>query len=462
MKKRRRYWDSFLMACAQVAVLSGCGGFKETRAQPHQPSRGEQVEPREIPRLPPTCAQRAAQLGDWMNALTAESLSSPGILPTRLGVRLVPSQGREVRPAPIVELIPGRLGLEGRLFAGDADPPLDFAAQITSLLPALGNMVKIRALVPSGDVALPSVALSIDRDVPWRDVVTLTVGLARANYLDVDFLFATRPAGGLTAPPASSIDSDLAAVAGITDPSRKAAQLGDLAKKVLATCTEAHRTFTELGGMNYNDRMPYLKTRLPAAVETCGCSLEIEALQALLFGVWGMPAGAMTFSAVPARLAGVGKNGRVLTQPAEMPWSEAYRSVVDAAGAPGGLVAQIATTETVAAESMYVLHLAFRKPVTENARKFMIRTGKTLYRATSSGAFYTRVNERELKEIFGLEVLVTLVKGAGNSTHTAASFYKIKHPQDLKWALRALVGNVEIEDDPKFDLIDDAGEYHPE
>ena len=122
MKKRRRYWDSFLMACAQVAVLSGCSGFKQTRAQPHQPSRGEQVEPREIPRLPPTCAQRAAQLGDWMNALTAESLSSPGILPTRLGVRLVPSQGREVRPAPIVELIPGRLGLEGRLFAGDADP----------------------------------------------------------------------------------------------------------------------------------------------------------------------------------------------------------------------------------------------------------------------------------------------------------------------------------------------------
>ena len=325
------------MACAQVAALSGCGGFKQTRAQPHKPSRGEQVESREIPRLPPTCAERAAQLGDWMNALTAESQSLPGILPTRLGVRLVPFQGREVRPAPIVELIHGRLSLDGRLFAGDAEPPLDFAAQVTSLLPALGEMVKIRALVHSGDVALPSVALSIDRDVPWRDVVALTVGLARANYLDVDFLFATRPASGLTAPPASSIDSDLAAIAGMTDPSRKAARLGDLAQKLFATCTEAHRTFTELGGMDYKDRMPYLKTKLPAALETCGCSLEIEALQALLFGVWGMPTGAMTYSAVPARLAGGGKNCRVLTQPAEMPWSEAYRSVVDAAGAPEGL-----------------------------------------------------------------------------------------------------------------------------
>jgi hypothetical protein len=213
--------------------------------------------------------------------------------------------------------------------------------------------------------------------------------------------------------------------------------------------------------MDPSHRLPHLQANLPAAVKSCDCGLEIEAMQALLFGVWGMPA-SLSYSAVSRQLARAGNPARVLTQPGATQWSEAYRSVIAATASQDRLAVALVTTpgETPSAEPTYVLRLSFHQPVKESARKFLRQTGKRLYRSPSTGAFYTHVGERELREIFGLEVTVTVLEGAGNSSHTAARFQKIRQPQALKPGLRALIGKVELEDDPKFELIDDSIEYH--
>jgi hypothetical protein len=49
-----------------------------------------------------------------------------------------------------------------------------------------------------------------------------------------------------------------------------------------------------------------------------------------------------------------------------------------------------------------------------------------------------------------------------NATRTSARFQKLKHPLNLKRALRTMLEQVELEDDPKFDVIDDAQEYPAE
>ena len=471
MKKQQHSLGSVLLLCASTAVLFGCRESTQVPAKVEYPVREGQLEPREVARQPAavkssspppqTCAARASQLDEWLNALEAESTRSPVLFPTELGERLVPYQGGKVNPLPVVELMPERVSLEGRFFDADAKLPMDLSAQVAALMLALAELRRTHALLHPGDAPLAKVALAIDRDVPWRDVALLTANLSEAGFLEVDLLFATRLAAGRAAPPISSIDPDLAALATIDDPSRKAVKLGELAQRVFAPCPEAGHLFIELSRMDPPHRLPHLQANLPAAVKSCDCGLEIEAMQALLFGVWGTPA-SLSYSAVSRQLARAGDPARVLTQPGATQWSEAYRSMVAAAAAQDRLAVALVTTpgETPSAEPTYVLRLSFHRPVKESARKFLRQTGRRLYRSPSTGAFYTHVGERELREIFGLEVTVTVLEGAGNSSHIAARFQKIRQPQALKPGLRALIGKVELEDDPKFELMDDSIEYH--
>jgi hypothetical protein len=115
----------------------------------------------------------------------------------------------------------------------------------------------------------------------------------------------------------------------------------------------------------------------------------------------------------------------------------------------------------VPAPETHVLNIEFRKPVLEKARTFVHMTGKPLFRFPASGLFYTRVSTLELKALFGLEISVEVVKGAGNSRGTDACFIGIKDMKTLKKGLKRLVRKIRIEDDPKFVLIDDAEAFDP-
>jgi hypothetical protein len=406
------------------------------------------------------CAVRVAELGAWLKDLQAAANLSLRIFPGQLGVRLVAHQGGAVPSAPLVELVDDRIGVDGRLLDIDSSKPIGFEARLAMLETSLAELARMYALLHPGETPAKKVAVAVDRDVSWEHVVALAKRLAKAGITSVAWCFSDQRPIRLAPPRPSSIHGNLQAVVASKDPTQKAAILGELARKVLTPCPGAHRVFSDLGAFAPDDKLPTLLKDLPPAISGCACSIDVGALEELLFGVWGTPPGATLFSALPMRLAfSQDKGAKPVALTAATPWSSAFQAVIDAAGTGAEIFLKtVGETKLGKQDGPYVLVIEFRKPHDQNARTFVRKTHQKLYRSPSTGIFTTRVSRDELKQVFGLDLQVTNVQAAGNSSHADASFVRLKNPKVMKKSLRPFVVTVRIEDDPKFENIDDGVE----
>jgi hypothetical protein len=453
MKLKIRSLNCFLMTPTLTIGLLGCGVPQSNHPIFAMNASGPQ---------PQTCAARASAFDKWMHSLTAESERSFSLPQAQTFDLLVDYGASKPRPWPILELNSFGLSIEGRPFQESLDS-IALTAQLSLLKTRLDE--QNHPQTHHGDDPSTGISLAIARDVPWRDVVTVTKTLTQVNLTEIDLLFTSPDTLSAKTQPTSSIDPELASLRTVSDPSLKATGHAKLIESVLTSCPEARDRFVELAQLAPNQRLAYLQENFAEAVKQCGCKLELEALKALVFELWGKAASPANYRALPRRFAHEDTPAHVvISQPPDTPWSEAYRELVGAAVARDGhpFLLKNTPSKTGQSDPTIVLRITFTKPINESARNFLRITGTTLYHSTSTGAFYAKVGEQELKNSFGLEVAVTVVAGAGNSAHTNAKFVKFKHPEALNSKLRSLISKIEVEDDPKFELTSDAIEYREE
>jgi hypothetical protein len=408
-----------------------------------------------------TCAVRVAKFDKWMHSLTAESERYIGLPEVQTFDLLVSYEANQLRPWPILELSTLGLNFKGHPLTKNLDA-LELTTQLSLLKTKLNEQSHSQTPPHQGDNALLGISLAIARDVLWRDIVTVTKTLTQAGSTEVDLIFTSPDRHSFKIQPTSSIDPELASLRTLSDPSLKATGHGKLIESVLGSCPEARHRFVELSNLAPDQRLAYLQENFAEGVKQCDCKLELEALKALVFELWGKAASPTNYRALPRRFAlGDTPAHIVISQPPDTPWLEAYRRLVDPAVARNGLPFLLENTPSKPEQSdpTIVLRITFIKPTIESIRNFLGITGTTLYHSTSTGAFYVKVGEQELKNSLGLEVAVTVVASAGNSTHTNARFIKIKHPEALYSKLRSFISKIEVEDDLKFELTSDAIEY---
>ncbi len=353
------------------------------------------------------CADRVAELGAWLKELQDAALPFSGIFPGRLGVRMAEQEGEAVSPAPLIELVDDRIGIDGTLLGGDADSQNRFEERLALLETSLADVARMHALLHPSETPSKKVAVAVDRDVTWERVVALSKRLAKAGITSIDWCFASSRQPRLAQPRASSIRKELQAIVASSDPSQKARMLAVILGRVLSSCAGAQEVFNELATVEPDGKLPLLRKALPPAILGCHCAIDIDALKGVLFGVWGTPPEATTFSVRPMRLGiSPSKESKVVSMPAVTPWSTASHSVIDAAGTKVGIFLETAELSANARRDSqtdqsqtYVLMVELRKPVDKNARTFLRMTGKKLYRSLSTGAFHILVSRAELKTI---------------------------------------------------------------
>ena len=293
------------------------------------------------------CAAQVAELGAWLKDLQGAANLSGQVFPGQLGVRLVAHQGGAVPSSPLIELVDDRIGVDGGLLDMDSSKPIGFEARLALLEDSLAGLARTYALLHPGEKPAKKVAVAVDREVTWEHVVALSKRLAKAGITTVDWCFSIPHPIRLAPPRPSSIHGDLQAITAHKEPTQKAALLGDLARKALAPCSGALRVFRDLGALAPDDRLPSLLKDLPPAISGCACTIDVGALEELLFGVWGTPPGATLFSALPMRLAdSQDKGAKPVALTAATPWSSAFQVVMDAAGTGAGIL--LKTTNGVA------------------------------------------------------------------------------------------------------------------
>ena len=113
-----------------------------------------------------------------------------------------------------------------------------------------------------------------------------------------------------------------------------------------------------------------------------------------------------------------------------------------------------AVADSAEAEVRLYLAIEFRKPVASNMAAFQRLTGRRVVRIEGKGRCYVLMTESELREVLGLGIKTVTVKGAGNSMDTDASFTCIADAGSLRPAFRAIIRSIEIDDDPKIELLE--------
>jgi hypothetical protein len=276
----------------------------------------------------PSCARRTEALADWLGKLEKDVAAGPGVV---LGDqdRLVEHPGAPLGLGPVVQVEPGRLGFEGRWLGDDGDPSQAAQrARLVELEAALSQSHQVWRLLHPGKDDVPPLSLAVAREVPWRELVALTDSLIRQGRRSVDWVFAVPSTPAAAPPPRSSIDTQLGALRATTDPARKSAMLSDLTARVLAPCPPAVKSLSAAGAAPSEDRPGRILLALPKAVGECQCALEIPALQALLYAIFGLAPNTKTLTVQHAPLTT--QRTRAVWAPPQAPWSEAFRSVLDA------------------------------------------------------------------------------------------------------------------------------------
>lgn len=287
------------------------------------------------------CAPATALAG-WLTALAEDgvtSASSDHVQPVRLAAPAAPDPAVVVVVAPCTDL--------ARCHDADVTLELDgaplvtgpIAAASTALVAAVRSREPQRS-VPGDETARAALALVIDTQLPWQAARVLLAALATSGVTRVSFGFgAAVPRAA--APGPSSIDAELAALAtpGPTPspaPDRRPRALAD---RVFKDCPHAAVTIAAIfeGKLAVADRWRSLARRLPEAVVACGCTLELPAVERLVWQLAGRDRGRVALAWIDVGLARTNAGGvaQISAAPLEA-WDTVHAQVVAAAraGAP--------------------------------------------------------------------------------------------------------------------------------
>lgn len=241
------------------------------------------------------CSGEAAALGPWMEMLEREgtamvSLSSRTKLVVLGGIRR-----RDVAEAPIVEVTPTDVTLQGHAAQWSA------AAPVPAWLEA-----ELRAVL--GRAGGTAVWVAIDETAPWAVVAGVAQAAERAGARKLELVFTAK--SELTAPPESR------------DPRRM--------RDLFARCGEARAVMERLL-REEGDKAPILIAELPDAIEACNCEVELPLVRRFLWHLWSRDLPGMPMKSVALA---IGSGGAPVTMDPATPWSAAHAAVV--AAAPGG------------------------------------------------------------------------------------------------------------------------------
>lgn len=281
------------------------------------------------------CEREVIELRPWLRQVApgGDWASSPVL--GRLGVRLVPFAGDPPQPLTHLEMVPGRLALNGEPYRPADGPPVPWSAQLMRLHDELRILFNHHGLVRPNEPFPGLLTVAVDAAVPWEEIVAVSQTILKARHSRILWLFAKdlpRPAR----PPRSAIDAALAALPPPAQGQKRAKALADLLLRVLSPCDGVSAMFTELSGLPLERKAPALAELLPGVLERCGCSLDMAAARAAVYAFLWLSPGTRAVSTVETRIAGPEHaDARELSLAAATPWSKAHRAIVAAAGNPG-------------------------------------------------------------------------------------------------------------------------------
>jgi hypothetical protein len=167
--------------------------------------------------------------------------------------------------------------------------------------------------------------LLVAPDVPWQSLVRLTDELRAAGAPGVCLLFTA----AASAEPARSPLGEALAGARSLPEDRRAAAAAALLAPALAHCPPAARLLGRPGDASPRDRAYLIAFDLPEAVAACRCALDVPSAEAILWSMRPSPI-----------LVGpwLRLDGPPIAAPADLPWSEAHRKLLERKGGGARLV----------------------------------------------------------------------------------------------------------------------------
>jgi hypothetical protein len=107
-------------------------------------------------------------------------------------------------------------------------------------------------------------------------------------------------------------------------------------------------------------------------------------------------------------------------------------------------------------ETELILKVVFNEPKLSNSQKLEKLLERKLYCSKSLSYSYVLMRENEFLEELGVDVETTTTIGAGNSEDAVSISFGIADQNTLKVEFQGLIEALFIEDDPKFEVFDDA------
>jgi hypothetical protein len=200
--------------------------------------------------------------------------------------------------------------------------PVDVADSIQQLRYSSGQLGQ--------RVKTDQVALLIEGDVPWEDVVGASNAAMSAGAEKVVFVFAAKPA--VEPPPRTKIDDDLDRAE--KEPGMRAQRMAEIGKALIDPCVPLAKAFGKVAYSDADRETQLIKAVTPALLE-CDCKIDMGALRSWLYRlVASKPLAVIDVIVSP-------ESPNRIELPPETPWREAQkkltkdlRSVVLAVPAP--------------------------------------------------------------------------------------------------------------------------------
>lgn len=276
---------------------------------------------------PRRCQEEVLKLRAWLADLT----SDPGetLVPLRKSIQLVTAniKGAE-KPevsGPLVEIDARgfRLG-EHRIDPAKLQP----GKLVDRLAALLGELLTgSEALTAYRDHKSRTWGLLVaaDREAPWSHLVAIHDAAARAGFGRLAFLFRPHGEKRLESPGPSPIDAELQEISAEEDPLKKLPRLAKLAKRVCSACDPLDNVFKTLSVTNPQVRSAVLNSKLPVAVASCGCAVNLASLRALLAIMYERrPLIAAWFDISVQEQ----EKEKLVTESADRPWKETHLYIV--------------------------------------------------------------------------------------------------------------------------------------
>jgi hypothetical protein len=255
-----------------------------------------------------SCPQRAAWFARWLEAVIEEGVGYRATVP--LLVVEEPPDGRTIPWSARIEIQREVVVFEANPM-GEAESPRSWGDDLAHALPDPGE--EDRVLV----IAEPA--------APWPAIAAIAEIAIERGYGGLSFLVDATPE--LAPPPPSRIRPEIDRL------HEQTALLPDwdsptLADRVYASCPAALEVLADSAGRGLRGSLEHLGVHLPAALERCGCSVDLPSVRDL---VWLM---LDRFDGVVTRVLDVpiAVEGAELALSSEATWADGHREFAAASG----------------------------------------------------------------------------------------------------------------------------------